>query len=146
MAKVCASCIQDLDMSHRRREKKSWLQIATEIVQELDFLGYDSTKVSDRGLYGDWYCFDAPGKEPKDILCIRIHRRGDGCIHEAVKQNGFTEQEYEEFERRTRKELEKMLANDDVGVVKEALNSPLNITPEIIQYETPSSWAYILTM
>jgi hypothetical protein len=41
-------------MSHRRREKKSWLQIATEIVQELDFLGYDSTKVSDRGLYGDW--------------------------------------------------------------------------------------------
>lgn len=54
MAKVCASCIQDFDMSHRRREKKSWLQIATEIVQELDFLGYDSTKVSDRGLYGDW--------------------------------------------------------------------------------------------
>lgn len=133
-------------MSHRKRVKKTWLQIATEVTQELDFLGYDSTKVVELGLYGDWYCFEAPGREPQDLLCIEVHRKGYGWRHYAKRERDFTNEEQEEFCRRTREELEKMLPSDTNGVVAYTLSGNLGVTKEVMTHQTPSSWADILTM
>ena len=134
-------------MSHGKRVRKSNLQIATEVVQELDFLGYDAAQIKAPGVYGEWDCFEVTGEAPEDSLCIQVSIKGNGWRHWISRQSPFTQQEQDEFCRRTREALEKLEVRygDENGVITEAISS-LSVTKEVMTYQTPSSWADILTM